>query len=341
MSSDKPSLVNKLAERFGVADGNKLLDALKQTAFSNGDREPTNAQMMALLVVADQHGLNPWTREIYAFPDKKGGIVPVVGVDGWSRIANEHPEFNGVEFTQSENNVLMDDNTKPCPEYMECTVYRRDREYPIKVREYLDEVYKPAVQKQGNRGPYLITGPWQTHPKRFLRHKTMIQAFRLAFGFAGIYDPDEAVRIREQQEKDMGIVEVVESSPSTQTPKSLPEQHVPAIEYQQQPDLMGQITGNQLQEQVVQQTVEQQSPVTTENQAVQVQEGMSQVIEHPSQFTPNQQLFEITTNLIGRARDSGAWDTCFDYARQQWRGDEQAYVMSELTKAHQAACQTH
>ncbi|EOT6142437.1 TPA: recombinase RecT, partial [Escherichia coli] len=42
-----------------------------------------------------------------------------------------------------------------------------------------------------------ITGPWQSHPKRMLRHKAMIQCARLAFGFAGIYDKDEAERIVE------------------------------------------------------------------------------------------------------------------------------------------------
>ena len=41
---------------------------------------------MALLIVADQYGLNPFTREIFAFDDKRAGIVPVVSVDGWSRI---------------------------------------------------------------------------------------------------------------------------------------------------------------------------------------------------------------------------------------------------------------
>ncbi|EEW4602325.1 phage recombination protein Bet, partial [Escherichia coli] len=36
-----------------------------------------------------------------------------------------------------------------------------------------------------------------SHPKRMLRHKAMIQCARLAFGFAGIYDNDEAERIVE------------------------------------------------------------------------------------------------------------------------------------------------
>jgi len=40
-------------------------------------------------------------------------------------------------------------------------------------------------------------GPWKSHPRRMLRHKAMIQCARLAFGYAGIYDADEAERIIE------------------------------------------------------------------------------------------------------------------------------------------------
>src|SRR3546814_15877124 len=42
------------------------------------------------------------------------------------------------------------------------------------------------------------TGPWQSHPKRMLRHKAMIQCARIAFGFTGIFDEDEAQRIVER-----------------------------------------------------------------------------------------------------------------------------------------------
>ena len=49
------------------------------------------------------------------------------------------------------------------------------------------------------KGPYVINGPWQTHTKRMLRHKSLIQCSRIAFGFTGIYDQDEAERIIEGQ----------------------------------------------------------------------------------------------------------------------------------------------
>ena len=160
-----PSVIARLADRFGV-DQSKMLECLVSTAFRGGC---TKEQLMALCIVSEQYGLNPWTREIYAFPDKQNGIVPVVGVDGWARIINSHPQFDGVEFWQ--------DNDK-CT----CSIYRKDRTHPVQVTEYMAECKRN-------------TGPWGSHPMRMLRHKALIQAARLAFGFVGIYDQDEAERI--------------------------------------------------------------------------------------------------------------------------------------------------
>ena len=179
-ATPRASILAKMADRFSV-EPNKLLDTLKATAFKS-QGGVTNEQMMSLLIVADQYSLNPFTKEIFAFPDK-GGIVPVVGVDGWSRIINEHPQFDGVEFTYTGEGAEL-----ACT----CTIHRKDRAHPIAVTEYLAEC------KRG-------TGPWGSHPRRMLRHKALIQGARLAFGFAGIYDEDEAHRMRE-----MGDAEVVE-----------------------------------------------------------------------------------------------------------------------------------
>lgn len=187
--AEKPSLLKKFSSKYSV-DPDKMMNTLKATAFHQRNGGITNEQMMALLVVADQYNLNPFTKEIYAFPDK-GGIIPIVGVDGWCRIINENPHFDGMEFKQSENNLEMPE-AKPAPEWIECIIYRNDRNHEIAVREYLDEVYRPPF-KQG------MKGPWQTHTKRFLRHKAMIQAARIAFGYTGIYDQDEGERIIEGQ----------------------------------------------------------------------------------------------------------------------------------------------
>ena len=196
------TLTKTLATKLDMGDGEGLIETLKATAFKG---QVSDAQMTALLVVANQYALNPWTKEIYAFPDKNNGIVPVVGVDGWSRIINSHPQFDGIEFHHADEFVTMP-GAKPAPEWIECHIHRKDRSRPVVVREYLDEVYRaPFKGKYGD-----VTGPWQTHTKRFLRHKAMIQCARLAFGYGGIYDQDEAERIVEASSvKHMGAADVV------------------------------------------------------------------------------------------------------------------------------------
>lgn len=213
VATQRTSLVAKFADKYGV-DANKMLDTLKSTAFrQKEDVEITNEQMMALLIVADQYNLNPFTKEIYAYPDK-GGIVPVVGVDGWARIVNEHPQCDGFEFNQAEERTMPEGGKVECPEWMECVLYRKDRSRPAVIREYLDEVYRKPFKGNGKNGSYTIDGPWQTHTKRFLRHKAFVQGARLVFGFAGIYDEDEAQRILE---RDMGPVEVANPVPQPQS----------------------------------------------------------------------------------------------------------------------------
>lgn len=179
------SLSEGLAKKLDLGIGGQdLIDTLKDTAFKG---QVSDSQMAALLIIAGQYRLNPWTKEIYAYPDKQNGIVPVVGVDGWSRIINEHPQLNGIEFRYSGE--TLDHKGKTAHEWIECVITRKDRQHPIVVREYFDEVCRTVN----------FATPWDTHPKRMHRHKTLIQCSRIAFGFAGIYDEDEAERILEKE----------------------------------------------------------------------------------------------------------------------------------------------
>lgn len=205
---------SKLAEKFGIAcDPQELIRTMKHTVFKTKDGEISNENFNTLLIVANEYGLNPFTKEIYAFPDKNNGIVPVVGIDGWTRIINSHPQFNGMEYRYSENMETPQGAKSAAHEWVECVIYRKDREHPIVVREYLDEVYRPPFTSPKG---YVVDGAWQSHPKRMLRHKAIIQAARLAFGFSGIYDPDEAERINEAQSAQNNVTT---STPSNGKPE--------------------------------------------------------------------------------------------------------------------------
>jgi phage recombination protein Bet len=191
------TLMKKFADKFGVDQG-EVGNILKATAFKVRDGVVSDDQMAALMIVANEYGLNPFVKEIYAYPDKQNGIVPVVGVDGWSRIINEHPQMDGIEFRYSE--ATIQHKGKVAFEWVECIIHRKDRAKPTVVREYFDEVVRSVN----------FTTPWDTHPKRMHRHKTEIQCARIAFGFSGIYDEDEAARITE--------IDVTPGQPAAATP---------------------------------------------------------------------------------------------------------------------------
>lgn len=164
-----------MADRYGL-NPSTLYNTLLKTVFPTG-KPVTPEQMAMFVVVAEKYGLNPFTREIYAFPNQGGGIVPIVSVDGWANIINSHPQCDGIEF---EDQMGEDGRLAA----ITARIHRKDRSHPTSVTEYMAECRRD-------------TSTWQKWPARMLRHKALIQAARYAFGFAGIFDPDEAERIAE------------------------------------------------------------------------------------------------------------------------------------------------
>ena len=155
-----------MANRCNV-DPSKLLQTLKSTVFKGASDD----ELLALVVVANEYKLNPLTKEIYAFPAKGGGIVPVVSIDGWVSMVNDHPQMDGMEFEEH-----VDDTGKLTS--ITCRLWRKDRNRPISVTEHLSECRRN-------------TDPWKME-HRMLRHKALMQCARYAFGFSGVTDEDEA-----------------------------------------------------------------------------------------------------------------------------------------------------
>lgn len=166
----------RLAARNGM-DTEAFEMTLRQTILPDKYAKASSATIAAFLLVADQYNLNPFTKEIFAFESKGGGITPIVSIDGWFKIMNSHPQFNGFEH---------EDKLDDAGHIIACTVrmHRKDRDHPIAVTEYMSECARN-------------TEPWKKWPARMLRHKAVIQAARAAFGFAGIFDEDEGERIIE------------------------------------------------------------------------------------------------------------------------------------------------
>jgi len=164
--SQKQSALSVMAGKFSV-EPIKLLDTLRATLMPKA----TNEELLAFVVTANQYDLNPFTKEIYAFPGRSGGITPVVSVDGWIKLMNRHPQFDGIQFRT--------DDVDGKPFSVTATIYLKDRSRPVEITEFFSECNRNSE-------------PWKVNPRRMLRHKALIQCARVAFGFSGITDEEEA-----------------------------------------------------------------------------------------------------------------------------------------------------
>ena len=170
----------------------------------------TAEEVIAFCVVANEHGLNPFKKEIYAFPKTGGGIVPMVPIDGWAHIVNGNPDFDGCEFEEHEDE-------EGAVFAITCTMHVKGRSHPIVLRERLAECFRK-------------TEPWKQMPCRMLRHKAFMQAARIAFSLGGIADPDEAddeARNSRTLEPPRKIVDadVTPEAPAKQSPESYDDTH--------------------------------------------------------------------------------------------------------------------
>ena len=119
--------------------------------------------LLTLLRIARTHHLDPLKEEVALVLYDDCHWQTYITVEGYSKLLNNHPAFDGIVFTQSE------ETSNGIPIWMECTIYRKDRSCPIAVREYYEEV----------KGEQAI---WQKMPRRMLRHRVMQQCARLAIG---------------------------------------------------------------------------------------------------------------------------------------------------------------
>lgn len=164
------SLLTVMAAKYHM-DPKTFADTVRKTAMP---ANATNEEFAAFMMVAQEYNLNPILKEIHAFPKKGGGIQPVVSIDGWVSLVNQHPQCDGYNFDWEHDD-------KGAVVSCKCTMYRKDRDHPVVVEEYLVECKRQ-------------TDPWKME-HRMLRHRALIQAARYAFGFTGVMDPDEAETI--------------------------------------------------------------------------------------------------------------------------------------------------
>jgi phage recombination protein Bet len=151
-------------------------------------KDATNAELEMFIQFCKATKLNPFKKEIWFIKNERNGTVQMMtGINGFLAIANNHPEFDGMEVSVNEENGKIISAT--------AKVYRKDRKYPSVATVYLSEYFKPS--KYGN-------GMWEKMPRMMLQKVAKSVALREAFPqeLNGIYTQEEmpAEYAVEQQE---------------------------------------------------------------------------------------------------------------------------------------------
>ena len=191
----------------------------------------------------------------------------------------------------------------------------------------MDEIYKPPFKSNKNGG-YVVKGPWQTHPRRMARHKAVIQTARMALGYTGIYDEDEAERIIEgqtgkpvQQESitiDMG------------SPLALEEP-------KQQPELMQDLAQAEFEVEQTEAAFDT-VPVQQEQHQQSTPEKVPGNAVYPTEYGEvSAKDFDMISQMINFTTETKSWKNTRDSFQERYSGPTLEYAEAELIKAQQAA----
>ena len=147
-----------------IADVAKILEMPVQELCDWTNEAPIPEGVLKIvLTTAKRLKLNPILDQIAWEWSRESGYQVYIPIDGWIAMIHREPSFQGVAFSQAQET----DNGVPI--WMECTIYQANLTHPVTVREYYVELK--------TQHPV-----WQHMPCRMLRHKTLQQCARLAFG---------------------------------------------------------------------------------------------------------------------------------------------------------------
>ena len=162
--SQSIELFHSLIEKELIKAANGLeIDGAELQAWVDLQIEVPAKTILTLLRIMQSLYLDPLSEEIGFTQYDDGHWQVFITIEGCAKLLNQHPQFNGLVFNQADTLV------EGVPEWIECSIYRRDRIMPITVREYLMEV---RSEKE----------IWQKMPRRMLRHRALQQCVRLAMG---------------------------------------------------------------------------------------------------------------------------------------------------------------
>jgi phage recombination protein Bet len=143
----------------------EVIDTIKRTVAKGA----SDAELAQFLEVCKATGLNPFLREVWYVGATK---TIMAARDGYLRIANEHPQFDGIE------SYTIDDPSGD-PLKGVCIVYRKDRNHPIKMEAKFKEYNKPK------------SNVWQQYPSAMIIKVAEVLALKRSFSINGVVTPEE------------------------------------------------------------------------------------------------------------------------------------------------------
>ncbi|NQZ49669.1 MAG: recombinase RecT [Moritella sp.] len=181
-----------IIEIMGVSTLKEARDEIKRVLFRNYNHdhcphgvEATESDVNRVVALCEAYGLNPYERHLYIEHNDHGMLEPILRIDGWYKIANAHPDYDGFEFFESEVETTIDlssysesMNLPPRMEgekrsvhtYVGCKIYRKSVKHSPIVKTYFEEVFNSQ------------SSTWLTHPKRRLQQKAFAEAVRIVLG---------------------------------------------------------------------------------------------------------------------------------------------------------------
>jgi phage recombination protein Bet len=156
-----------MSKELTTTNNMEMLNTLRNTVAPG----LTDPEFMLFAEMCRATGLNPATKEIWAI--KAGGRLQLMtGINGFLKIANSHPQFDGMEVTYEwDDKQLVSATAK---------VYRKDRRFPSIATAYMAEY--------GKKTPI-----WAQMPSIMLSKCAKSLAIREAFinELGGLYTAEE------------------------------------------------------------------------------------------------------------------------------------------------------
>lgn len=183
----RKSVTRDAADYLGVP-ANKvcgLLRAVWGSGVSKGQEPLTDQELFQGMSLIARYHLDPITREVYVSRDKRGRLMVIVGVDGWVKILDRTPDYDGL--TQE----LEFDSTGKTLVAVTTTIYSTKRTHPT--------CYKAFAQEYQRVSGFVA----QSMPWHMLRIFSLRHAARLFTPVgANVMMEEEAEFIQRQQERE-------------------------------------------------------------------------------------------------------------------------------------------